>query len=248
MKPLALLALLTLLAPQTARSAEGVACERTQAFGTRYTICTVDLDKANLRLFLNRPDGRPLGSFRALSEMLEAQGESLSLAMNAGMYHPDMSPVGLHVEEGREMKPLSTARGPGNFHMKPNGVFYIAGNAAGVMESERFARERPKVDYASQSGPMLVIDGKLHPRFLADSDSRKRRNGVCVKDGRRVHLAISEGPVNFHGFARLFRDELGCDNALYLDGTISSLHAPQIGRQDGFFPVGPMLGVVAPKP
>ena len=37
-------------------------------------------------------------------------------------------------------------------------------------------------------------------------------------------FAISETPVNFHTFARLFRDRIGCRNALYLDGTISQFY------------------------
>jgi uncharacterized protein YigE (DUF2233 family) len=111
------------------------------------------------------------------------------------------------------------------------------------METEHYRASGMAPDFATQSGPMLVISGKLHPKFLADSDSFKRRNGVGVDAAGRVHFAISEGAVRFYDFATFFRDRLGCADALYLDGTISSLYAPEIGRYDRLFPLGPIIAV-----
>ncbi|MEM6666355.1 MAG: phosphodiester glycosidase family protein, partial [Pseudomonadota bacterium] len=89
------------------------------------------------------------------------------------------------------------------------------------------------------------INGALHPRFRKGSDSRKVRNGVGIRDGGRTAVfALSQRPVNFWDFASLFRDHLGTDNALYLDGTISSIHAPSLNRSDFLFPVGPIIAVV----
>ena len=96
---------------------------------------------------------------------------------------------------------------------------------------------------------MLVIDGELHPKFLKDSDSTYIRNGVGVsEDGKTVWFAISEDAVNFHRFGSLFRDRLGTPQALYFDGNISRLYAPGIGRHDGGFPMGPIVGVVGRMP
>ena len=160
------------------------------------------------------------------------------------MYDDRLKPIGLYVERGLEGKKLNRRNGPGNFHLKPNGVFYIEGVRAGVMETEAYVKAGVTADHASQSGPMLVIDGKIHPKFRADGKSRQRRNGVGAIDDHTLVFAISDSIVNFHSFARLFRDRLGCRNALFLDGNISSLHAPDIGRQDRFFPVGPIVGLV----
>jgi uncharacterized protein YigE (DUF2233 family) len=91
---------------------------------------------------------------------------------------------------------------------------------------------------------MLVINGKIHPRFVGSSDSLKRRNGVGVSDANHVYFAISDGAVNFHSFARFFRDRLGCANALFLDGSISGLYAPELKRDDGWPPFGPIVGAV----
>lgn len=201
---------------------------------------------ADLRMFLQDPaSGAPLGSFSAIERLLEPEGRRLGFAMNAGMYHPDRSPVGLFVEEGREVSGLVTRDGPGNFGLLPNGVFCIREDRADVIETLRFDRARPACRYASQSGPMLVIDGELHPRFLEHGDSRHIRNGVGTSaDGRQVWFAISDRPVNFHSFGRLFRDHLGAAQALYFDGKISRLYAPALERFDIGFPMGPMVGAV----
>ena len=94
---------------------------------------------------------------------------------------------------------------------------------------------------------MLVIDGKLHPRFLEESNSRKIRNGVGVSaDGEWLHFGISEGFVTFHEFGRLFRDQLDCHNALFLDGSISAIRTQKY-RQGGWRDLGPIIVVTSRK-
>lgn len=222
---------------------------RTESFeGARYTVCSFDLRETDLRIFWRDAGGNPYLSFSNLASELAAKGLVLTFAMNGGMFHEDNSPVGLFVENGQQLKPANTRKGPGNFHMKPNGVFYLDGKRAGVMETDAFLKKRPRAKYATQSGPMLVVNGKLHPRFVGSSDSLKRRNGVGVSDAHHVHFAISEGAVNFHSFARFFRDRLGCANALFLDGSISGLYAPELRRDDGWPPFGPIIGAVSRRP
>jgi uncharacterized protein YigE (DUF2233 family) len=166
--------------------------------------------------------------------------------MNAGMYDKEQAPVGLYVEDGREMKRVSTADGPGNFHLKPNGVFWVKGDKAGVLDTGHYLRAKIRPDFATQSGPMLVIDGQIHPKISTDGPSQKIRNGVGVQeDGRVAVFAISEHPVTFGAFARLFRDDLGCRDALFLDGTVSSLYAPNLSRSDISRPLGPLIGALA---
>lgn len=244
--PMVLVALaLAVLSP---RPAAALTCAETSFEGQGYTTCEVG-PADDLRLFHSGAEG-PYGSFAAIDAALAPQGLKLGFAMNAGMYHRDLAPVGLFVEEGVEKAPLITSDGPGNFGLLPNGVFCIRAGAAPylVAESLRFEAEAPACRFATQSGPMLVIGGKLHPRFLASSDSLHIRNGVGVSaDGTRAVFAISDQAVNFHTFARFFRDGLGLPDALYLDGSISRLYAPQLDRQDGGFPMGPMVGTVEPK-
>ncbi|MBX9930406.1 MAG: phosphodiester glycosidase family protein [Methylobacterium sp.] len=228
------------LAPREGSAA--TPCRPVQSEGETFTVCTVDLRRERVRLYWLGSDGLPYSS---LSSLAARQGAQLGFAMNAGMYDKGQAPVGLYVEEGREMKGVSTANGPGNFHLKPNGIFYVKGDRAGVLETGRYLKANPKPDFATQSGPMLVVDGKIHPKISTDGPSQKIRNGVGVRDeGRTAIFAISERPVTFGAFARLFKDELGCRNALFLDGSVSSLYAPSLGRSDLSRPLGPMVGAV----
>lgn len=231
--------------------ASAVSCRDQDFDGASYTVCEVQAGE-DLRLFAEGPAG-PFGSFAVLEEHLAQQGETLAFAMNAGMFDEAYQPVGLFIEAGVERKRIVTREGPGNFGLLPNGVFCMApagteGPAFRITESRDFAGAPPACWMATQSGPMLVIGGQLHPKFAPDSDSLNYRNGVGVTaDGARAVFVISNDPVNFHSFARLFRDALGLDQALFLDGSISRLHAPMLGRSDIGFPMGPIVAVIEPK-
>lgn len=231
---------LVLFVPRVALA--GDACRTTTFEGIPFTVCTASASD-DVRLWLRDGD-RLIGSPARVADTL-APGERLAFAMNAGMFEPDRSPVGLYIENGVEQAPLITRSAGGNFSLTPNGVFCI-GDTFRVIETGAYAADPPKCRYATQSGPMLVINGALHPKFLPDSDSLYIRNGVGVSaDGQTAWFVISDKPVNFHRFARFFRDELGARDALYFDGSISRLSVPDQGRSDFGFPVGPIVGMVA---
>ncbi|WP_420004266.1 phosphodiester glycosidase family protein [Arenibacterium sp. LLYu02] len=228
-----------------ASAAGAVSCRDETYEGNRYTLCEVDAATEEMRLFLRNDAGQVMGHFSTIDAELEAEGKTLAFATNAGMYHADRSPVGLYVEDGTQVMRLITNPGPGNFGLVPNGVFCLRPGRADVIETLAYEKSQPGCTSATQSGPMLVIDGALHPKFLKDSTSRYIRNGVGTSaDGTRVVFAISRNLVNFYAFASLFRDHLGLPNALYFDGNISRLHAPELGRSDAGFSMGPVIGVV----
>ncbi len=224
-----------------------VTCSERSFDGLAYTACEVDPRVDDLRLFLDTPSGEKYGQFSTLDGTLAQDGKTLVFAMNGGMYHDDRAPVGHYIEDGQEIMRVIPNAGPGNFGLLPNGVFCILDDRADVIETLAYDAARPDCRYATQSGPMLVIDGELHPRFLQDSDSRYIRNGVGTSaDGSRVIFVISDQSVTFHEFGRIFRDDLGLPNALFLDGSVSRLHAPQLNRSDFGRWLGPIVGVVAP--
>jgi uncharacterized protein YigE (DUF2233 family) len=224
--------------------AEAQSCLSMEYERNAYAICEVDLRKQTVRLYWKRPDGTPYAYLSALPRTLEGEAARLQFATNAGMFDPALKPVGLYVEQGRELVHANTSSGYGNFHMKPNGVFFISANRAAVAETRAFLKQRLHADLATQSGPMLVINGRLHPRFDRRSTSLKTRNGVGVRADGKVIFVISQGEVSFDAFARLFRDGLNCPNALFLDGgSASSLYAPSINRHGNIVSLGPMLAV-----
>lgn len=238
---------LAVLGAVCAGSAHALECSSETFEDTRFDLCVVDLETDDLRIWLDQPDGTRFESLGRVAGAVEEAGETLGFAMNAGMYHPDRSPVGHLIVDGREIRRVITSAGPGNFGMLPNGVLCWGEGRAQVVESRVYAEAPPGCRYATQSGPMLVIDGALHPRFLPDSTSFRVRNGVGVRaNGREAVFAISATPVTFHHFARFFRDRLGTADALYLDGRVSRMYAPGIDRRDRGGRFGPIVGVVVP--
>lgn len=232
----ALWALLVLCAGPAA----AVTCRDVSHLSQSFTVCEVQASE-NLSLFLRDEDGEVLGSFNAVDRVNDG---ALVFAMNAGMYHDDRAPVGHYIENGVEEMRVIPNAGPGNFGLLPNGVFCIADHLR-VYETLAYLEQRPRCTHATQSGPMLVIDGALHPRLIPGGTSRHIRNGVGTSaDGTRAVFAISNESVNFHDFATLFRDHLGLPNALYFDGKISRLYDAASGRSDFGWQMGPIVGVL----
>jgi uncharacterized protein YigE (DUF2233 family) len=222
-------------------------CSSVDFRNTRATVCRVDLRSDRLKLLLKDGAGAPFNSFRRVAQSLESQGEQLAFAMNAGMYRTDYTPVGLLVIEGRQVHRLNLATGYGNFYLKPNGVFVLTSSGARILESSQYATLQEPVTYATQSGPLLVEAGMIHPELHPDGPSRLIRNGVGTVSANEVVFAISEEPINFYEFALLFRDRLKCTDALYLDGNVSSLYVRSLGRDDEHVPLGPVFAVTTSR-
>jgi uncharacterized protein YigE (DUF2233 family) len=195
----------------------------------RYLIRRVDAaDLGRLEMHWLDAAGRPLMDFAGLRGHLAERGLEIEFATNAGIYERGPKPCGLTVCQGREMVALNLRDGEGNFYLKPNGVFYVEeGGRAGVMESSAFGRAGIKPRIATQSGPMLLGGGRIHPVFDPASKNLRQRSAVGVRkaDGQVVFVMTdrreaAKRAVSFHAMASLFL-ELGCEDALFLDGDIS---------------------------
>ena len=208
--------------------------------GNRYEVVTLPLDQWNVRV-----DWDPRADGVMLTDLLAAD-PSIAVATNAGIFTPEFAPGGLLVSEGVTLRDLNLADGGGNFHLKPNGVFEMRDDGtAAVVDSTAYSAGG--VQFATQSGPALLLGGQVHPDFREGSTNLAFRSGVGVSpDGRTVYLALSWSLTNFHDFATLFRDELGCDDALYLDGQISRLWVAGDGEPDAF--AGPFAGMITARP
>ena len=212
----------------------GLQAETVEFNGNLFWVYHYDPAKEKLELFLGEPQGKP-NTFTGLEKRLNAQGRQLKFAMNSGIFEGTFFPSGLHISEGKTITKLNlkdfkkTREGEltPNFFLKPNGVFFLRKDgSAAVVESLRYSQLSESPVLATQSGPMLVGEGKIHPVLTKDSTSKRYRNGVGVtKDGKIIfacsHLNVETGMSNLYNFAAFFRDKLGCPNALYLDGDIS---------------------------
>lgn len=212
-------------------------------YETPILVYEVDLDSAEIQL-IN-------GQYTPLKEVYQQENKDFKMLVNAGMFHPGGNPVGLFLQDSIQLQTLNEDEGRGNFFLQPNGVFYITANQqAGVLETSVFRdsiynKETP-LQLATQSGPILLMNGEYHPKFRQASPNKYIRNGVGVTDDQRIIFILSEAVVNLHTFASIFLEK-GCKNALYLDGAISGMYIPAMNMnlQEFTTPYGPILGVLS---
>ncbi|WP_082105611.1 phosphodiester glycosidase family protein [Demequina subtropica] len=205
-----------------------------------YGVVTLDLDRWDVHVdWPQDPDGTDL------AEYIDAH-PGIAVLTNAGIFSDDLTPGGLLVADGEELRALNLADGYGNFHLKPNAVFEILEDGtAAIVDSTLYEPEG--VAQATQSGPALLLDGEIHPQFTEGSANSALRTGVGVSpDGGTVYLVITRTYVNLWDFATMFRDELGVEDALYLDGQISQLWISGGSEPTSF--LGPYAGVIAAYP
>lgn len=220
-------------------------CRQQRFEGSRITACAVRGGRVEIRTAA--ASSEPYRSFAALQAALGRRGAtSVAFAMNAGMFDERGRAIGLLIEDGKQLHAINRRKGGGNFHLLPNGVFLVrASGRAEVVASERF-KPAKDIRFATQSGPMLVMAGKLHPTFERDGESRNIRNGVGIAPDGTPVFAISAEPVSFGKFARFFRDSVKAKDALYFDGSVSSLWDPANGRRDAHAELGPIVVVFRP--
>lgn len=216
---------------QTPAPALRSACAQQTFEGSQFTVCAERGGEIEVR-----------GGKRTFAA-LGIEPERVAFAMNAGMFDEAGAAIGLLIEDGRERHKLNRREGGGNFHLMPNGVFLVRKSGRAEVVTSANYKRRADIVSATQSGPMLLIGGKLHPRFDADGQSRYVRNGVGIAPDGTATFVISDDLVSFGKFARFFRDRVKARNALYLDGSVSSLWDPAAGRQDSFAELGPMVVV-----
>jgi len=215
---------------------------------TAIDTCRANLSRDNIRMFWRDAAGNVLGSVDTLRAWLAKRGETLACATNGGIYGTDLRPIGLYVEGGSLLHPLNTRKGAyGNFYLQPNGVFMLLANEAVIVATDVLAASfdtvTPAIQYATQSGPILVSAGKINPLLTPGSTNRVVRNAVCVMSSTEIGLVRSKAPINFYDLARVMREGMGCRDALLLDGSVSRLYpydADKLGA-----PVGPLIAVIA---
>ncbi|MEP1422731.1 MAG: phosphodiester glycosidase family protein [Erythrobacter sp.] len=219
----------------------GDICRAATFEGVSLTHCIADPELHSINTGLAPSSGNNFGTIESWAA---GRDESrIAFVMNGGMYGDDLKAIGYFVRGGDRLVELNRGGGSGNFHMQPNGVFFGTGGNWRILETDTFLRTvgtRPQ--FGTQSGPMLVINGKLHPDIQENGPSKAIRNGVGIADDGKAHFVISNAPLSFGQIARYFRDELETPNALFLDGNISSLWDPASGRMDERR-VGPLLVV-----
>lgn len=155
----------------------------------------VDPKIQELHFYWKNKEGERLGSINRLKKEIERKNQTLVFATNGGMYSKNFSPQGLFIQNRKIITPLDTADGAGNFYMKPNGIFYITTeNVPFVCETRDFIHDN-NIKYATQSGPMLLLNGKVHTAFKEGSTNLNIRNGVGILPNNTILFAMSKEKV-----------------------------------------------------
>lgn len=197
-----------------------------------FLVYVVDPKEQKLKMYWKDDWNTAFGSIQNLKNYLEAKNEKLVFAMNGGMYMENNRPLGLFIKDGKTLVPINRKSATNaNFYLKPNGIFSIDTlHVATICKTEDFVPGK-KIKYATQSGPMLIIDGEMHPAFKQGSNSVTIRNGVGILPDNRVLFVMAAVEVNFYDFANYFK-KMGCKNALFLDGGISCTYLPEKNWED----------------
>jgi uncharacterized protein YigE (DUF2233 family) len=150
---------------------------------------------------------------------------------NATVWDSVYHPLGLFVSEGKTINALNLSDGNQmGFYLKPNGVFLINDKGLSIVESSRTS-DFSNIRLAVQSGPMLVIDGRIHDKFDPNSKNRNLRCGVGTftdNGAAYVVFAVSNEPVTLYEFASLFKNNYKCANALCLQSAGCVMQLPFI--------------------
>jgi len=200
--------------------------------------------KQRLKFYLKDKNGHRYSSFKRLKSKLAQQNETLIFATNGGIYNQNRLPQGLYIENGIILSPIDSRKDSyGNFYLQPNGILSVTEEGKSFVTTTRNYVTRTdisngNVKYATQSGPMLLIEGKLHSKFKKGSKNTHIRNGVGILPDGNLLFAISKLKINFYNFALYFKKQ-GCENALYLDGFVSKTYLPskRWNQLDGNFAV-----------
>ncbi len=205
----------------------------------------VDPATQDLAFYWKDDTGAIISTFNNLKLFVESKNLTLVFAINGGMFKGDYSPKGLYIENGKQIHPIDKKKGRGNFYMKPNGVLYITDKKIPSICKTTDFKNNKHIQYATQSGPMLIINGQIHPTFKPNSKHVNIRNGVGVLPDNKLLFAISKEPVNFYDFASFFLRK-GCKNALFLDGMLSEMYLPEQNWVQLDTNFGVMIGVTKP--
>jgi len=210
---------------------------------------SVNPERVNISLYWKDADGKLYGNIEHLEMKLENQKKKLIFATNGGMFDQNQIPIGLYFENGKKINSLNTKKinpnknGPiPNFYLNPNGVFYVTtDNKVGICTTSLYQQDSI-TKFATQSGPMLIIDGRINPIFSQNSNNFQMRNGVGILPNNELIFAISKNRVTFYDFANYFKEQ-GCINALYLDGYISKAYMPKLGVEQLDGKLGVIIGI-----
>jgi uncharacterized protein YigE (DUF2233 family) len=147
---------------------------------------------------------KKLGSVQEFAQFLQAP-----LAINGGFFDSEFHPLGLRISHYTQKNPIK--------FISWWGIFYIKNNKAYITTPDRF-KPSPKIAFAIQSGPRLLVHGK--PTSLKPGLAERTALGI-TPDGQVIILVTENASMTTLALAKLLQS-LSCTHALNLDGGSST--------------------------
>lgn len=82
----------------------------------RFISYVVDSKTQDINFYWKNDKGEIIRSIENLKTWLDSKNKKLTFAMNGGMFKKDNTPQGLFIADGKQVIPLDTMKGNGNFY------------------------------------------------------------------------------------------------------------------------------------
>jgi uncharacterized protein YigE (DUF2233 family) len=166
----------------------------------------IDLKHNTLSLITAKDMNRDFASVNDYGQFSHAL-----IAINGGFFDKNYHPLGLRIRHHKQLSPLKL--------ISWWGIFYIQQGQAYLSRANDF-KEPPRLDFAIQSGPRLLINGHI-PSLREGLDERSALG--ITREGQVIVLVTEHAAMTTTELAQLMKaPPLNCMNALNLDGGSSS--------------------------
>jgi len=156
------------------------------------------------------------------------------LLSTTSIVDPKGMPVGLYVNNYKEIKPTNKGNGQGNFYLKPNGAFLIMDDKITVCETSEI-HQYNNIKYGVQSGPMLIHNGIINHQFNQNSKNKYIRSAVGMSTNNKgeefIIFALSDSKVSFYDFSEFFLNKFKCDEVLNIESSRPILSIPYLPNE-----------------
>jgi uncharacterized protein YigE (DUF2233 family) len=188
-------------------------------------------DASSIRMYWKDNKDVP---YRTFERLLKTK-KNIEFITGVGKFRGAFSSIGLYIENGHLLHPIKRVQNSKvNREIQPSGVFQINSDGASIAPLQT-KRAYKNAIWAIQSGPMLLIDGRINAAL--PNRTKALRNGVGIKKDGKVLFACME--ASMREFAKHFQQK-GCLNALILESDHPDVWYKG-GSQKKFNRFGPMI-------
>ncbi len=139
-----------------------------------------------------------------------SQKSGALIAINGGFFTPEHAPLGLRIQNNKEINKIKWTNW---WH-----IFQMKAAKPAVITKQEF-QMAPDIEMAIESGPRLLMNGQITAQL---KQGAAERSAICTTMDEKIIIAATElAPMSLGEFAA-FMKKIGCNDALNLDGGSST--------------------------